>query len=202
MSDPVLLESIRIEDGQLPLLSFHQERVDRSRKVYFAKSPAFRLSGIIDSLDLPQTGVHKLRLLYGAGLHRAEVEPYTVRPVNSLQVVHADGLRYGRKYADRRDIQQLFAQRGSCDDIILVQRNQLTDSSYANLALYDGNRWYTPAWPLLRGTRREQLIRQKIIHPTVIRLRDIAYFKAIRLINAMMEWEECPTIRSEAVLVP
>ena len=200
LPDPVLLESIRIENGKLPLLDYHQERVDRSRRMYFAKAPAFRLDPLIKSLDLPRQGVHKLRLLYGAELHSVEVEPYSIRPVGSLQVVSADGLSYGRKYADRRGIQQLFDKRGKCDDIIMVQGGHLTDSSYANLALFDGRRWFTPAWPLLQGTRRAQLIQLKIIHPTVIRLRDIGHFESIRLINAMMEWEESPTVRCEAVL--
>ncbi len=200
LSDPVLLESIRLKDGKLPLLPYHQERVDRSRRIYYAKAPAFRLINLIESLELPSRGLFKLRILYGAGAHKTEVVPYEIRPVNSLRVVHADGLRYGRKYADRAGIEQLFGRREGCDDILMVQKSYLTDASYANLALYDGKRWYTPAWPLLRGTRREQLIREKIIQPAVIRLRDLGNFRQVRLINAMMEWEESPTVRGEAIL--
>ncbi len=199
MSNPVLLESIRLEDGKVPLLPYHQERVDRSRKIYYAKAPAFRLTHLVQRLDLPPRGVYKLRVLYGAGAHETEIVPYAIRPVNSLRLVSADGLQYGRKYADRAGIQQLYGQRQGCDDIIMVQDNHLTDASYANLALFDGKRWYTPAWPMLRGTRREQLIREKVIQPAVIRLRDVAHFRSVRLINAMMEWEESPTVRAEAI---
>lgn len=197
---PLLLETIRLVDGTAPLLHRHQARVDRSRQRYYAKAPAFRLQEVLDGLDIPRRGIHKLRLLYRAGLERHEVSPYTVRPVNSLRVVAADALTYSRKYADRSGIEQLFARRQNCDDILMVQRGHVTDSSYANLAFYDGNRWYTPAWPLLRGTRRAELIERGVLLPTVIRVRDLAHFERVRLLNGMMEWEEGPTVRITAVL--
>ena len=197
---PLLLESIRLVDGQVPLLHRHQARVDRSRQRYYAKSPAFKLAAVLEEMDLPSTGVHKIRLLYRAGLEHSEVLPYTVRPVRSLRVVEADELQYARKYADRSAIEKLYNRRENCDDILIVQRQHVTDSSYANLAFFDGNRWYTPAWPLLRGTRRAQLIDQKVLQPSVIRLKDLPHFEQVRLINSMMEWEESPTVRITAVL--
>ncbi|WP_116124230.1 aminotransferase class IV [Lewinella sp. IMCC34183] len=199
-SAPHFLETIRIVDGQPQLLSRHQTRVDRTRHRFFGKAPAFRLSRVIDELDLPASGVHKLRIVYGASLESAEVHPYTIRPVRSLRVIEADDLRYGKKYADRSHLEKLFAQRAGCDDVLIVQRNHLTDSSYANLAFHDGNKWYTPAWPLLPGTRREELIDRGVLFPTVIRLRDLYQFEEVRLVNAMMEWEESPTIPTTAVL--
>ncbi|MBB4077821.1 4-amino-4-deoxychorismate lyase [Lewinella aquimaris] len=200
MSSPKLLESIRLVDGELPLLDYHQRRVDRSRRTYYPKGPAFRLAAVTNELSLPTVGEYKLRLVYGAELLSWEVQPYSIRAVSSLQVVHADDLCYGKKYADRTAINGLYNRRGGCDDILIVQRNHVTDASYANLALFDGSHWYTPAWPLLRGTRREFLIKQKVLRPSVIRLRDIPHFQSIRLVNSMMEWDDGPTIRTEAVL--
>ncbi|WP_116105715.1 aminotransferase class IV [Lewinella sp. IMCC34191] len=199
-TSPLLLETIRLVDGQAPLLHRHQTRVDRSRQRYYGKSPAFKLSQVLAEMDLPTHGVHKLRLLYRVGLESYEVQPYSIRPVGSLRVVEANDLQYSRKYADRSSIEAAFARRKDCDDIIMVQHQHVTDSSYANLALYDGDRWYTPAWPLLRGTRREELITSGILHPTVIRLKDLPHFEHIRLVNSMMEWEEGPTVRITAVL--
>ncbi|WP_211096943.1 aminotransferase class IV [Neolewinella litorea] len=172
----------------------HQERVDRSRHHYYGKGPSLKLAEVLETLDLPSSGTFKLRLLYGARVEKWEVLPYSVREVTSLRVVAADDLRYGRKYADRSGIDKLFNQRQDSDDILMVQREHLTDSSYANLALYDGSKWYTPAWPLLRGTRRAQLIDEGILQPTIIRLRDLFHFEQVRLINAMMDWTEGPTI--------
>lgn len=168
--------------------------------MYYAKAPAFRLATVIQELDLPSVGLYKLRILYGAGLISYEVLPYAIKQVNSLRIVHADELAYARKYADRAHISILFEKRQNCDDILIVQRGYLTDTSYANVALSDGDKWYTPAWPLLRGARRELLIEQKVIVPSVIRLRDLGHFVSLRLINSMMEWEESPMVRTTAIL--
>lgn len=194
-----MLETIRIVDGEAPLLKYHQRRVDRSRRIYYAKAPAFRLSHVLDRLELPATGVHKLRLLYGTALESYSITPYRVRPVHTLRVVHADDLHYRRKYADRAAINQLFDLRKDCDDILIVQQGHVTDCSYANLAFYDGGQWHTPAWPLLPGARREYLIEQGVVRPSIIRLRDIHHFETARLFNSMMEWEEGPLLSVAAI---
>ncbi|NJB85523.1 4-amino-4-deoxychorismate lyase [Lewinella marina] len=196
---PRLLETIRLEDGRAALLDRHQERMDRSRTLHYGKQGSLKLAAILEGLDLPQQGVHKLRLVYGATLEHWEVQPYTVRPVRSLRVVEGNGLNYSHKYADRSGIEALLEERQDCDDILIIQRQHLTDSSYANLALYDGSRWYTPAWPLLRGARRAQLIADGVIQPTIIRRRDLVHFEQIRLFNAMMDWSEGPVVPLTAV---
>lgn len=197
---PSLIETIRLTDGQLPLLAYHQHRVDRSRRAHYGKAPAFRLAEVVQALDLPEEGTHKLRITYGVDLEHYEVSDYTVRPVTSLQVVEGDHLRYSRKYADRSGIADLYSKRGKCDDILIVQRNHITDASYANLALYDGSQWYTPAWPLLRGTRRAYLLETGVLRTSIIRLRDLHNFEHLRLINAMLPWEEGPTVDVRRVL--
>lgn len=132
-------------------------------------------------------------------LESFELTPYTVRPVQRIRLVDADDLRYGKKYTDRCDIQRYFQQRGLCDDVLLVQQGHLTDTSYANIALFDGDHWYTPAWPVLRGTRREKLIENGTLRSFVIRERDLHNFEKIRLINAMLPWGEGPEIGVENV---
>lgn len=168
--------------------------MDRSRHHHYGKGPSLKLAPVLEEMDLPERGVYKLRILYGARVEQWEVVPYTIRPVKSLRIVAADELRYSRKYADRSGIESLYARREDCDDIIMVQQQYITDSSYANLAFHDGSRWYTPAWPLLRGTRRAELIANGTVEPALIRLRDLFHFEQVRLMNAMMEWSEAPTL--------
>jgi len=181
-------------DGQADLLPYHQRRVDRSRKVHYAKSPSFKLDKLLAELDIPAKGLYKLRIEYGVGLIKQELIPYTPRPVSSLKLVNAENVAYGRKYADRSGIRRCLEKKGRCDDILMVQHGHLTDASYANIALFDGKYWHTPAWPLLRGTRREMLIGKGILRPSVIRARDLKLFQSIRLVNAMLRWEEGPTL--------
>jgi 4-amino-4-deoxychorismate lyase len=72
-------------------------------------------------------------------------------------------------------------------DILLVKNDLITDTSFSNIILWDGNAWYTPSVPLLKGTKREFYLDKKIIHLRDIRLNELHYFKKIRLINAMLD---------------
>jgi 4-amino-4-deoxychorismate lyase len=181
-------------DGQADLLPYHQKRIDRSRRTHYAKSPVLKLEKLLQELEVPQKGLYKLRLEYGAALLKQEIIPYAPRPIKTLKLVDAEKVAYGRKYADRSGIRRCLEKKGHCDDILMVQHGHLTDASYANIALFDGKHWHTPAWPLLRGTRREMLLDKGTIRPSVIRARDLKSFQSIRLMNAMFLWEEGPTL--------
>ena len=76
------------------------------------------------------------------------------------------------------------------EEIVIVQQNHLTDTSYTNIALFDGELWITPSTPLLNGTRRKQLLNAgKIIEREVL-VTDLNSFQSISLINAMIDLEE------------
>ncbi len=200
MPPPQLFESIRLADGRMDLLPEHQARVNRGRQANFGKVPALKLDRYLGDLDLPDTGLHKVRIAYGEQHVEHSITAYDIRPVTSLRLVKADHVRYRHKFSDRRAIEGCFNQRGACDDVLMVQRGHLTDCSYANVALFDGHHWYTPAWPLLPGTRRASLIEAGVLRPSLIRERDLQKFQKIRLINGMMEWEEGPEVMVDSVV--
>ena len=50
--------------------------------------------------------------------------------------------------------------------------------------------WYTPEAPLLKGTKRQQLLDQGMIYLDDIKYRDLQDFGSIRLFNAMIEFGE------------
>lgn len=184
----LLLESIRIHNGSPDLLPYHQQRVDRTRKVLYPKRPALKLATFLENVKLPQTGTYKLRIEYGEAVEKHELVPYHVRTVHRIKILDADEVKYGKKFVDRTGILKLMERKGACEDILMIQRGHVTDTSYANVALFDGKHWYTPAWPMLRGTRREQLIQNGSLRPSLIRERDLPNFEKIRLINAMLPW--------------
>lgn len=196
----VLLESIRIRNGKASLLPYHQQRVDRSRKALFGKGATLKLADVLAGVKLPESGLYKFRLEYGEGVIKHELIPYTPRVITSLRLVEADHVAYDKKYNDRSGIRSCLEKKGHCDDILMTQKGHLTDTSYANIALFDGRHWYTPAWPLLRGTRREELLDLGVIRPIVIRDRDLDNFQSLRLMNAMLPWEEAPTLSCEAIV--
>ena len=183
----------------MPLLAYHQDRVNRSRRSLFTRKPALQLEKLLSKYDLPPEGLFKLRISYAAKIEAVAWTPYELRKVSSLRIVKQDRLLYQHKFDDRKPIDRLWEQRGSADDILIVQHGYLTDTSYHNIALFDGGKWYTPACPLLRGTRRESLLEQARIEPALIRERDLHHFHKIKLFNAMIDWDEAPEVEMARV---
>ncbi len=194
------LETICIRNGQLQNLPAHNERFNRTRLACWHLTEPARLE---DSIQLPNwvlpTETYKCRVTYGPVIERVDVELYQVRPVRSLRLIVADGLYYPYKFADRQALTALFAQRGPADDILMVREGLLTDTSYANVALFDGIHWFTPARPLLEGTQRARLLCEGQLQAADIRPADLSHFTAIKLVNAMLSWEQTSPVPIEAV---
>jgi 4-amino-4-deoxychorismate lyase len=85
-----LIETIRIENGVPSLLSFHQERMDRTRNVLFGLKEPCNLFDHLSTLSLPQRGLWKCRVAYRTQIEKIEFESYLKRPILSLQIVVAD----------------------------------------------------------------------------------------------------------------
>ena len=151
------------------------------------------LSQFLNSMDYPRTGLYKCRITYDDHSKMAEFLPYTFKPITSLKLVENDTILYEHKYADRSLINQLTERKGDCDDILIVKRGLVTDSSYANIVFRRGGKWYTPASYLLKGTMRENLLQSGRIIEKEIGVKDIANFEKFKLINAMLgfEGQEC-----------
>ena len=100
-------------------------------------------------------------------------------PMSAGQIADAAGI-------DRKEIDKLFEKRGKADDILIVKNGFITDTSIANIAFFDGKKWFTPKTCLLRGTTRERLLKEKKIFEKDIRVEDIKRYKKIALLNAMI----------------
>ena len=136
--------------------------------------------------NFPSSGLHKVRLVYSYEMHSVEVTPYVMRSVDSLKIVRADDITYQHKFEGRKELNDLFAQRGASDDVIIVKNNLITDSSYANLVFKIKDHWVTPRSYLFNGTMRQQLIDRKIIIEENIVLSDLERYESVKLINAML----------------
>lgn len=189
----LLLETIRCQDGQLDNLHYHQERLMRSRRELLGLQGGIRLEDIHPPGEARQ-GLFKCRVIYAEKIETVEFLPYLFRPVNSLKLVDCGQLSYSYKFADRKAIDKLFRLRGRADDVLFLRRGLLTDTSYANIALFDGEKWFTPARPLLAGTRRAALIEAGLLLPDHIHAADLPHFRELRLINAMSRLEDERTV--------
>ena len=186
------VETIKIKDGKAQSLAYHQARLERTILHFFPKLCHTSMPSLKELLD-PKEGMelYKARVVYGEhGVEAVEYAPYTMRQISSLQVVADETIEYSFKSTDRSRLNALSAMKGDCDEVIIVKHGLATDTSFTNLAIYDGTRWITPKHPLLLGTKRACLLEHGIIQEADITLQDLKKAQCIRLFNAMIEFGE------------
>lgn len=184
------LETIKLKDGEFIRLDLHQQRLNKTFSVNFPDAESFDLSSFLHQQEIPVSGLYKCRMVYDDQVRIVEFQPYQIRPISSLKLVHANIPSSYFKSEDRQMYQAAFAQRGQSDDVIIVHNGVLTDSSYSNIALFDGSEWLTPRFPLLYGTHRQYLLSQQLIREVDISVHAIFEFQKICLFNAMIEFGE------------
>jgi 4-amino-4-deoxychorismate lyase len=182
-------ESIRVNDGVVENLNFHQARVNKTLNAFDASQHSIDLTKIIQQLVLPTLGLFKLRISYDLnGNYEAKCNPYQYKQINDFALVDIKGHRYDYKYANRDWINEALAQYGK-DEIIMHDDGLIKDCSYTNIVFFDGANWYTPESPLLEGTQRAKLIQEGVITPKALYVSEVPNFQKFKCINAMIHWD-------------
>jgi 4-amino-4-deoxychorismate lyase len=185
----LLIESIKLLDGKFCNLFYHEQRMIRSLQQVCGIDEDLNLEYFLSELDVPTSGLFKCRILYDETTKDVEFIPYQQKKIERIKVVEHDRISYEYKFRDRRVIDKLFELRDDCDDILIVKKGNITDSSYSNIVFRRGKNWYTPWSALLKGTMRQNLIDNNKIFQEQIELEDIESFKSFKLINAMLEFD-------------
>jgi 4-amino-4-deoxychorismate lyase len=185
----LLIESIKLLDGQFCNLSYHEQRMNRSLKMLCGNTEHFDLERFLDSMEKPEKGLYKCRLVYDDVKKEVEFLPYEPKSIKTLRIVEHDRINYEFKYADRKSINRLYDLRKDCDDVLIIKKGQVTDSSYCNIVFRKGKHLYTPWSALLKGTQRQKLIERNYVKEEEIRVEDIRGFETFKLINAMLEFD-------------
>src|SRR5690242_4327143 len=185
----LLIESIKLLDGEFHNLFYHEQRMNRSLKILCGVHDHMNLEAFLQHVDKPEKGLYKCRVVYDENSREIEFMPYQPKSINRLRIVEHDRINYEFKYQDRKTINRLFELRKDCDDILIVKRGLVTDSSYANIVFRKGKRWFTPWSPLLKGTQRQKLLERNVIYEEEITAGEISSYDSFKLINAMLEFE-------------
>ena len=182
-------ESIRVKDGIAENLGFHQLRVNKTLDAFNASNHSIVLASIVHQLILPAEGLFKLRVSYDLnGNHQSSFTAYQYKQIQNFALVDIKGQGYDYKFSNRDWINEALALSGK-DEIMMHDGGLIKDCSYTNIVFYDGVNWFTPAAPLLEGTKRAKLINEGIIQPKALYVQDIPGFKKFKCINAMMDWD-------------
>ena len=197
----LLLESIRLQDGQFDLIGLHEARIKRSLEMLSSNpEPSFQLENYLRTFPVPETGLFKCRMLYGSGFSEPEYIPYQKRNIQSLRLVEDKGIDYDFKYAKRHDLDWIFHQRGTCDDVLMMRNGRVTDTTYCNIAFRKGNEWFTPEHPLLAGVRRESLLQAGVLQTFPGKVETLHEFETFKLFNALINWDEADEIPVQNIL--
>lgn len=194
------IETIRIEHGAIQNLSYHNQRMNATRKALFGPDTLIDLADSIQPDNCLQRT--KCRIEYNKDILMVDYAPYQIRPVHSLRLLSCDAIDYPYKSTNRSALNALFADRGEADDILIIRNGLLTDTSICNIALWNGETWVTPAMPLLPGTMRASLLNAGKIIPSDIRPEDLPDYSRIRLFNAMIGFGEVEITFASAQTVP
>ena len=181
------LESIRFENRDYQLLRLHQHRVNTTFATHFPNQKPLALIDVLPRFE--KGGKYKFRVVYDHETFVIEHSVYRPKEIKCVKMMEANALDYSYKYADRNQLNQLHAQSGA-DEIIIVKDGLITDASYANIACFDGLKWWTPQQPLLKGIRRQDLLNRGVLFERRIAPDDLSTFSKVCLINAMLDLDE------------
>ena len=174
-----LFETIKIEDGQIFNLDWHNRRFNKSQKEFFSNPSTTDLKAFITP---PKTGLYRCKIIYDTEIQSVEYFPYQAKTIQSFKILPSQ-LEYEYKYSDRLKFQNLLQ---GYDEIIIEKDGLLTDTTIANIAFFDGIRWLTPKTPLLEGTTRARLLDEGFLEVENIKKENIKKYSHFALMNAMI----------------
>lgn len=182
------IETLCIEQGQIKNVEYHNYRMNETRRTFWKTAPLLDIRDFTDVRGYEKRT--RCRIMYGQEVESVEYFPYAIRPIMSLKLVYEDGIDYRFKWADRSALDALFARRGEADEVLIVRHGLLTDTSIANVALWNGREWHTPSTPLLEGTHRRRLLGDGVVREFPIEIARLSEYSHIRLFNAMIRFGE------------
>lgn len=183
-----LIETIKIFDKKLFNIEYHNRRMNNSRKILFGCDDEINL---LDKIIIPSylsNELYKCRVIYSKEIESIEFIPYKKKEIYKVKVVENNDIEYEHKYEDRTALTKMLID-SNADEIIIIKNRLITDGSFSNIVLSDGNSYLTPATPLLKGTKRAKLLDEGIIKEDELKEKDLKKFKYIFFINAMLDLE-------------
>jgi 4-amino-4-deoxychorismate lyase len=201
MKKAIFVESIKIDNGMVHHLRFHQERMWQTALFHYGTKPTLKIDKALIPLHL-QNETIKCRVLYAADILSIEFHPYQFKKIQSLQIVEDNNISYNYKSTDRNCFNHLFEQRKGADEIIIAKNGILTDSSFSNLVFESlEGKLVTPHTCLLAGTKRKFLLQSGIIKEKEIMVDNLSLYKKVYLINAMINLEDDISVPVSSITV-
>ncbi len=194
-----LIESMRVENGEVFLLDYHLQRLQKSadRFLFPVSIPHLREAIINYTKQIPE---HLYRL-------RISVSPDGKFVIEQTPTIGSTKLRIGlaRKPVNSHDLflyhktthrivyEQAKQEQPLWDDVLLWnEKGYITESTIANVVVQYGDKMFTPPihCGLLPGTFRQYLLDTHQIEEREMTIDEVNHADAIYLINSVRKWME------------
>ncbi|WP_456470789.1 aminotransferase class IV [Caminibacter sp.] len=182
------IETLLIKNAQIQNFKYHLSRVQKSYNYFKWKFNLKEWEELRKKHWEKETS--RLRITYSAyGIKLIETFPLKKREFKKFKIVKIN-FDYSFKYKNRKHFEKIHNQYRGYDEFILVKNGFITDTTISNLAFFTGKEWVTPKYPLLKGTKREELLKKGFLKEEIIKLSDLRFFKKFAMINAILDFEE------------
>lgn len=195
-----LFETICLKNGELQNAFYHNKRIETALRAVYISSKKYKIDEIIKIPNDMIEGIYKCRFMYSDEKYEYEFSPYQPKDVKFLELITHNNIEYKHKFSERKELDSL-RENTKYDDVLIVKRGLITDTTRANIVFNLENLWVTPDKPMLRGTQREKLLDGKIIVKMEIKESDLYRFKSFKLINAMCPFETQPELPITNIIV-
>ena len=181
MNENIYFETIKCEDFEICNLEYHNKRV--------ANTIGLNIN-LQEYIYPPSEELLRCKITYNSyEILNVEYFPYIKRKIESFKLIFDDEISYCKKYLNRENIDNLFSNKNSADEIIIIKNNIVTDTSIANIAIFYENTWITSKNCLLNGTTKNRLIDEKFLIEKDIKLDMLKNASKIALMNAMIGFD-------------
>jgi para-aminobenzoate synthetase/4-amino-4-deoxychorismate lyase len=203
-----LIETLRLENGQLTLRDRHHSRLSASAIALGFPKPSALLDAALDefSAQYPK-GMYRVRLLYSA-VGTAHIEGFALESAlgsdpkaASTKVITVDIAQgpvsshdlFLHHKTTRRLVYDHYMQQAepnSFDVLLWNERGEVTEFTRGNVVAEMNGRRITPplSCGLLAGTLRQELLEEEQIEERVITLYELQQASALWFINGVRGW--------------
>ncbi|MFT6204377.1 MAG: 4-amino-4-deoxychorismate lyase [Spirosomataceae bacterium] len=183
-------ETIKLLDGKLFLLPYHEKRMRATRLFFYGINDVIDLSEIIEVPENLQKGLYRCRVSYDKVIRNVEFFAYELKENEKILLLEiGKNYDYSFKFEDRVFFKNALQENPDVDDVLFLSNDYVTDCTYTNIVLYDGNRWVTPDTQLLTGVKRQYCIDNDVITVRKVKIQHLVDYQKIALINSMRDFE-------------
>ena len=181
MNNKIYFETIKCFDQEPYHLSYHQQRMAKAVGINF---------NLQEYIYPPSNDLLRCKVIYTQDqIVNIKFSKYNKKEISTFKLIYDDYIVYDKKNINRDMIDNLYKQKDNADEIIIVKNGFITDTSIANIAIFEDGVWYTPKTPLLFGTTLARYLDQgklKVANISVDRLKRV---KKIALLNGMIDFD-------------